>query len=255
MIEELKTLARLQLTENRIADTSKARDELVIKVETQTAVVKELTKKRNEIQDRFDAAKREWREIEESVDTKKAELKKWEARLQTLQDWREQQALNSAIREHKRSIEFAENAANEKITVVEELETVFNAAQEALEAAQSSIGELNKELDIQQAATTEALESEMAHRQNLLEAIPNEDRRRYVTLVGSIKRRPAVAVTVARKGICGFCNVTMQPQNWIEVQRQEKIIYCQGCRRAMVHENVMAAGAELEAAGIRRLVR
>ena len=28
MIEELKTLARLQLTEDRIADTSKARDEL-----------------------------------------------------------------------------------------------------------------------------------------------------------------------------------------------------------------------------------
>ena len=255
MGEDLKTLARLQLTEDRIAETTKARDELVIKVESQTATVKDLTKKRNEIQDRFDAAKRDWREIEESVDTKKAELKKWEARLQTLQDWREQQALNSAIREHKRAIEFAETNANEKIAVVEELETLFNAAQEALESAQSSIGKLNDELNEQQAATMEALESEMSHRQALLDTIPDEDRRRYVNLMGSIKRRPPVAVTVARKGICGFCNVTMQPQIWIEVQRQEKIIYCQGCRRAMVHESVMAAGAELEAAGIQRLVR
>ena len=38
----------------------------------------------------------------------------------------------------------------------------------------------------------------------------------------------------------------MQPQLWIEVQRQEKVIYCQGCRRALVHESVMAAGVELE---------
>ena len=250
MGEDLKTLARLQLTEDRIAETSKVRDELVIKVETQTNIVKDLTKKRNEVQDRFDAAKREWREIEESVDTKKAELKKWEARLQTLQDWREQQALNSAIREHKRTIEYAETNANEKITVVEELETSFNAAQEALEAAQNGIDELNDELSTQQVETAAALESEMSHRQALLDAIPDEDRRRYVSLIGSIKRRPAIAVTVARKGICGFCNVTMQPQNWIEVQRQEKIIYCQGCRRAMIHESVMAAGAELEAAGI-----
>ena len=64
--EDLKTLARLQLTEDRIAETSKVCDELVIKVETQTAMIKDLTKKRNEVQDRFDAAKREWREIEES---------------------------------------------------------------------------------------------------------------------------------------------------------------------------------------------
>ena len=151
--------------------------------------------------------------------------------------------------------ELAETNANEKIAVVEELETLFNAAQEALESAQSSIGKLNDELNEQQAATMEALESEMSHRQALLDTIPDEDRRRYVNLMGSIKRRPPVAVTVARKGICGFCNGTMQPQIWIEVQRQEKIIYCQGCRRAMVHESVMAAGAELEAAGIQRLVR
>jgi Ran GTPase-activating protein (RanGAP) involved in mRNA processing and transport len=87
--EDLKTLARLQLTENRISEASKARDELISSVESEMVVVKDLTKKRNDVQDLFDSAKREWREIEESVDTRKAELKKWEARLQTLQDWRE----------------------------------------------------------------------------------------------------------------------------------------------------------------------
>jgi len=245
--EDLKTLARLQLTENRISEASKARDELISAVESEMVVVKDLTKKRNDVQDLFDGAKREWREIEESVDTKKAELKKWEARLQTLQDWREQQALNSAIREHKRNVEFGESNANEKIAVVEELEASFNAAQEALESAQNKINDLNQELSAKKISTAQALESEMEHRQALLDAIPDTDRRRYVNLIDSIKRRPAIAVVVAQKGICGFCNVTMQPQNWIEVQRQEKIIYCQGCRRAMVHETVMATGAELEA--------
>ena len=83
VMEDLKNLARLQLTENRIAEASKARDDLAEVVEQKNAEIKDLTRKRNEIQDRFDAAKRDWREIEEGVDTKKAELKKWEARLQT----------------------------------------------------------------------------------------------------------------------------------------------------------------------------
>ena len=247
MVEDLKNLARLQLTEDRIAEASKARDEIASSIETKAVVVKELTKKRNEVQDRFDIAKREWREIEETVDTKKAELKKWEARLQTLQDWREQQALNSAIREHKRNIEYAETNANEKVAVVEELETAFNAAQEALETAQNELSALTTELAAQETTTAQALESEMAHRQSLLDNIPDTDRRRYVTLVDSVKRRPARAVVIARGGICGFCNVSMQPQNWIEVQRLEKVIYCQGCRRAVVHESVMEAGAALEA--------
>ena len=134
MMEDLKNLARLQLTENRIAEASKARDDLAEVVEQKNAEIKDLTRKRNEIQDRFDAAKRDWREIEEGVDTKKAELKKWEARLQTLQDWREQQALNSAIREQKRSIEHGEENANEKVAIVEELEALFNTAQAALES-------------------------------------------------------------------------------------------------------------------------
>ena len=246
MGEDLKTLARLQLTEDRIAEASKARDSLVEQVEAQETTVKGLTRKRNEVQDRFDAVKREWREIEESVDTKKAELKKWEARLQTLQDWREQQALNSAIREHKRSIEHAETQANEKIAAVEELEEAFNAAQAALEAAQSGVSALNAELGEQESQTKAALESEMAHRSQLLEGLAESDRRRYVSLIESIKRRPARAVAVAKGGICGFCNTKMQPQLWIEVQRQEKVIYCQGCRRALVHESVMAAGVELE---------
>ena len=247
MVEDLKNLARLQLTENRIAEASKTRDDLASTIETKAAVIKELTKKRNEVQDHFDAAKREWRDIEESVDTKKAELKKWEARMQSLQDWREQQALNSAIREHKRNIEYGENNANEKVAVVEELEAAFNAAQEALETAQGEVDGLTSELAEQETLTAQALESEMTHRETLLGNIPDTDRRRYVSLVDSVKRRPARAVVIARGGICSFCNVSMQPQNWIEVQRLEKVIYCQTCWRAVVHESVMAAGAELEA--------
>jgi predicted nucleic acid-binding Zn-ribbon protein len=247
VVEDLKNLARLQLTENRIAEASKARDEIALAVESKAKTIKDLTKKRNEVQDRFDLAKREWRDIEESVETKKDELKKWDARMQTLQDWREQQALNSAIREHKRNIEYAETNANEKVAIVEELETAFNEAQGALESVQREVKSLTRQLAKQEKETTTALQSEMAHRESLLGNIPDTDRRRYVTLVDSVKRRPARAVVIARGGICGFCNVSMQPQNWIEVQRLEKVMYCQGCRRAVVHESVMAVGAELEA--------
>jgi hypothetical protein len=247
MGDDLKNLARLQLTEDRISEASKTRDALAIAVEAQGGALKDLMRKRNEVQDRFDEAKREWREIEESVETKKAELKKWETRLQGLQDWREQQALNSAIREQTRTIGYGENDANEKVAVVEELETAFNTAQEALETAQSESTRLSSELEKQNELTETALKTELEHREKLLAVMPDTDRRRFVSLVASIKRRPARAVVIARGGICGFCNVSMQPQNWIEVQRQEKVIYCQGCRRAVVHETVMAAGVELEA--------
>ena len=247
MMEDLKNLARLQLTENRIAEASKARDDLAEVVEQKNAEIKDLTRKRNEIQDRFDAAKRDWREIEEGVDTKKAELKKWEARLQTLQDWREQQALNSAIREQKRSIEHGEENANEKVAIVEELEALFNTAQAALEAAQADMSALTGDLKNSATETETALQSEVAHRDALLDEIGIEDKRRFVSMIASSKRRPAHAVVVATGGVCSFCNVRLQPQVWIEVQRMDKVIYCQTCRRVNVHEPVMIAAAELEA--------
>ena len=56
MQEELKNLVRLQLTEDRISDASKARDQLAIDVQNQAVSIRELTKKRNDVQDLFDIA-------------------------------------------------------------------------------------------------------------------------------------------------------------------------------------------------------
>ena len=68
------------------------------------------------------------------------------ARLQTLQDWREQQALNSAsVSTSARSS--TPRPTNEKITAVEGSK---RAAQAALEAAQSGVSALNAELGEQE---------------------------------------------------------------------------------------------------------
>jgi uncharacterized protein len=243
--EDLETLARLQVTENRIAAAGSARDELQVQLDSTQKGITTLTRTRNEVQDKFDDAKRVWRDLESSTETKRAEVKKWEQRVDTIAEWREQQALSAAIRDHRRQIERTENEIIENMILVEALEEEFNAAQSALEAAQNSAASLQQQHSTKAAEVESALGGEYAHRSELLTKLPTAERRRFEQMAGSGKQ--VRVVCVANAGVCSFCNVKLPPQSWIEVQRQDKVINCQICRRMLIHAAVMAAGNEIEA--------
>jgi predicted nucleic acid-binding Zn-ribbon protein len=243
--EDLETLVRLQVTEDRIAAAGSARDDLQVQLETTQKEIADLTRRRNEVQDKFDDAKRVWRDLESNNETKRAEVKKWEQRLDTIAEWREQQALSSATRDHRRQIERTESEINENLVIVEALEDEFNSAQAALEAAQTSAASLHKAHATKTVEVENSLGSEYAHRTDLLTKLPAADRRRFEQMAGNSKQ--VRVVCVANAGVCSFCNVKLPPQSWIEVQRQDKVINCQICRRMLVHAAVIAAGNEIEA--------
>ena len=98
---ELENLASLQATQDRIDEALSALDELKAEVSTHSAAQAELLKKRNDVQDRFDTAQRAWQDLESGVASRKEELRQWENRMNGLSDWREQQALQAAIRDQK----------------------------------------------------------------------------------------------------------------------------------------------------------
>lgn len=51
-----------------------------------------------------------------------------------------------------------------------------------------------------------------------------------------INRRKTDFVSLGRKGTCGSCRLTIQPQNLKEAQKYEKLVFCTSCKRVLYVE-------------------
>lgn len=241
MTDLLNNLGTLQKTQDRIDDALAALDGLQQEVESNRTSAAELLKKRNDVQDRFDLAQRAWQDLESGVASRKEELRQWEARMNGLSDWREQQALQAAIRDQKRQIEYAERDIREKVDQVSTLEAEYNAAQEALETTEKALAESEAAYASRRSEIEANLANEYAARSQMLESCGPVERRRWENF--SLRGQSKVVVT-ARDGICGFCHVSLLPQSWVEVLKKENPVHCQGCQRILIHESYLEVAAD-----------
>ena len=233
---ELTNLAALQATQDRIDDALSALDELKAEVQTHSENQAELLKKRNDVQDRFDTAQRAWQDLESGVASRKEELRQWENRMNGLSDWREQQALQAAIRDQKRQIEYGERDIREKVEQVTSLEDEYNAAQEALEGVEQKVAEGEAAYAGQRREIEESLAVEYQTRDDLLAGCAPSERRRWENFS---RRNQSKVVVTAHDGVCGSCHVSLLPMDWIEVLKKEKPVVCTGCQRIIVHESFL----------------
>ena len=243
---ELENLASLQATQDRIDEALSALDELKAEVSTHSAAQAELLKKRNDVQDRFDTAQRAWQDLESGVASRKEELRQWENRMNGLSDWREQQALQAAIRDQKRQIEYGERDIREKVDQVTTLEDEYNAAQEALEGVEKKVAAGEQAYSGQRQEIENDLAAEYQTRDQLVSACTPTMRRRWENFS---RRSESKVVVTARDGVCGSCHVSLLPMDWIEVLKKEKPIVCSGCLRIIVHEDFLRASGAGESKG------
>ncbi|MBM65357.1 MAG: hypothetical protein CMH55_03885 [Myxococcales bacterium] len=233
---ELQNLAALQATQDRIDEALSALDELKAEVQEHSATQAELLKKRNDVQDRFDTAQRAWQDLESGVASRKEELRQWENRMNGLSDWREQQALQAAIRDQKRQIEYGERDIREKVEQVTALEDEYNGAQEALEDVERKVADGEAAYAGQRQEIEDNLAAEYQTRDELLAACPASERRRWENFS---RRSQSKVVVTAHDGVCGHCHVSLLPMDWIEVLKKEKPVSCTGCQRIIVHESFL----------------
>ena len=107
--------------------------------------------------------------------------------------------------------------------IQEDIETRFAAVKEELEACESGIQErLNK-------AQVE-LDKLMLRRGDTGKEVPMPVFIRYEFIRERLDHPVIVPVT---EGVCSGCNITIPPQNYIELQKAAQILSCPNCQRLM----------------------
>lgn len=169
-------------------------------------------------------------ELEKEVESVKARHRKAENRLMGAKTQREYRAANAEIDEAKDSIKSQEEILLDLMERQEALELELTKQGERLDefkaAAKAERTELTKRLN----AVTKEMEKLNAQRGGLLNGVDPDLLGRYDFIRQS---RQGVALAPCRTGTCLACNMDIPPQQFNELQRMDRVMFCPSCQRLL----------------------
>ena len=129
----------------------------------------------------------------------------------------------------------------------EETEETILELMEACDVLKKELAELEAQVTQEDISTTQktdelrqeksALEKEMTEKlARRTEFLPKIEQNLSAQYHRWLERRKTDFVALAKKGTCGSCRLTIQPQNLKEAQKYEKLVYCASCKRVLYVE-------------------
>ncbi|MDZ4121457.1 MAG: C4-type zinc ribbon domain-containing protein [Candidatus Cloacimonadaceae bacterium] len=231
MIEKLRTLARMQVFDDKIGQFR--------------LLQQELPKQLNEIIQNVDAAmgkmlvvetekaelQKKLRVLELDIKTHQDQIKKYSTQLSEIKTNKEYKALNSEIAFLKTKVNDIESQILEMMDIEAEINERLTKAKADLEQAEKTKkdkeGDLRRQIDQLETAIEEARNS----RNDLARTLPEALIRQYGSL---IKHKGNQAVAYNVDGYCGGCGIVIRPQVKIEMQLCKKILTCENCGRILM---------------------
>lgn len=231
MESQLKTLARMQVLDDKIgklrllqAELPKELNSILEQVEQATANMLITETERAELG-------KKQRAIELEIKGHHEQIKKYSTQLTDIKTNKEYKALNSEIAYLKDKISTLESAELElmeednlyKVRVVDDKKVLADAEKLQREKEgdlRAQIGELEGEI-----------ERLRGIRNDLARTLPVLLIKQYG---GMIKNKGNQAVAYTREGSCGGCGFNIRPQIKIELQLRKKIHFCENCGRILM---------------------
>jgi predicted nucleic acid-binding Zn-ribbon protein len=170
------------------------------------------------------------RDLEGRLQAAEAKMKDRRMRITRIRNDKE---LGLAKREVELLKEETGSLETELIAVLDQVE----ASTKMLEAGQAELASVSGERDSEAAQLRDtigrlgaAIERDRRRRDQLIEGVDGELRRRYEMI---FSRRGGVAVVPVRGGTCQGCHMHVPPQLFNQIQRNEQVILCPNCQRML----------------------
>ena len=232
MIEKLKTLAKMQLLDDKVGrcrvlkqELPKQLNELIDAVDVATVRMLEIETERAEIS-------KKQRAFEADIKVQQDQSRKYGTQLSDIKTNKEYKALNSEIAFLNTKISEIESQLLELMDLDTEVKTRLDAAKADLEAAEQRKREKEGDLRQQIEALDGEIETLRNKRNDMARTLPESLIRQYGNL---IKHKENLAVVKPINGGCGGCGIIIRPQIKIEMQLQKKIILCENCGRILIN--------------------
>jgi predicted nucleic acid-binding Zn-ribbon protein len=236
--EEIKQLTELQIIDLRIA---KLNEEIVAGDAGIEALGNALAERKAalaKLEEKIEAAEARNRELEEQGASELTRIKERQAKMMQVQNNREYQSLLKEIEDAKKAMK----ARDEEIVGL--METI-----EAARAEIAGLTEQGKAAEKQMAAETKKVASQAVGLSSRRAEIEKERESRIKGLSAGLlkkynrlrERRNGRAVVGVVNGVCQGCFMNIPPQQYNDLMRGDKMLFCPTCQRIIYHQEASSS--------------
>ncbi|HHV37143.1 MAG TPA: hypothetical protein GXX77_04845 [Candidatus Cloacimonetes bacterium] len=231
MIEQLRTLAKMQSFDDKIGQLRDIQKELpkqLVEIEEKTvqATADLLAGEKEKAE-----LNAEQSSLENDIKAAQNLITRYSNQLTETKTNKEYKALNSEITHQKEKIQKFESQMLELMDKENEIKENVAALKAAHDAVEGEKRKLEAEIKAQNDELEAKIEEHRAERNKLAVTLSNTLIRRYG---GLIKNKDNLAVTYNQNGSCSGCGFVIRQQMRIELQLKKKLVYCENCGRIIL---------------------
>lgn len=232
MLPDLDRLIRLQELETDVQRARQALDAFPARREALEARLAEHTGRLDTLDRKAAEQKAARRVMEKDVAAVQSRLTRFKDQLMAVKTNKEYSAVQSEIAGAEAEIRDLEDRILEDMLAADDLADEVRAAREALAEEQAAVREEQSRLERERDGFQARVERYGGDREALAAGL---DARLLETFDTLVRGRKGIAVSAARDGRCGSCQVRLRPQLYNDVLRNERLIQCESCQRLLHH--------------------
>ncbi len=229
-LKQIELLISLQKVDDEIHGIRQDLDAAPQELESLRARFAEASAQRSLQQDKMAHLRDQEKRLGLEIEDDSARIRKSKSKLMTAGNSKEYHAMMREMDSLERS---NRNREEEKTALIEELErqTSLLAEVEALHLSlQNELAACEASLQERVATGEAALATLMQKRQEAAKDVPGPVFGRYEFIRERLQHPVIVPVS---QGVCSGCNISIPPQNYIELQKAAQILSCPNCQRLM----------------------
>lgn len=233
MNEEIKQLTELQVIDLQISRL----DEEIETKQIQVSKLEQASEERKtaimELKEKMEAADRRRQELENEHADEIAHLKDRQSKMMQVQTNREYQSLLKEIEDGKRANKEREE---EIVRLLEQTESFAKIMKEQIQSAESEekiLVEETRKADSHAAELSGKKAAIAKERDAMIEGFSPSLLKKYDMLR---ERRNGRAVVGVVNGVCQGCFMNIPPQQYNELLRGDRMLFCPTCQRILYHQ-------------------
>lgn len=228
MVEQLKLLVRLQVVDKVLFDVQTERDAIPGRLAELNLEEERLSAILAKAQTELDVVVKRRKEMETENETIRTRLRRSENRLMGSKSQKEYRAANAEIDEAKDTLKSNDDVLEELMERQEALDAQKKRAEEGLNEFQESAKEERAKLEARVKQADKEIKRLTKDRNGLCEGIEPKlmDQYNFIS-----PRRQGMAVAGVSEGTCLICRMQLPPQQFNELQREDKLMVCPSCNR------------------------
>lgn len=230
MIEELRNLIELQHIDSEIVKKTDLLEAIPKKISIFERPFKEARTSFEKAKQKYESIEKKKKDKERTLDEINEKIKKLRARTSEIKTNKEYQA-------HLKEIELAESqirsVEDEILSLMEILDNAnreLRCEEEKVKIEEAKVKEFEKTLLKETEEAKREIERLKAQRIDIARKISPEIYKLYISL---LETKNGLAVAEVRDEVCQGCNMSISPQLYVEIKKNEEIYQCPQCHRIL----------------------